>query len=72
MPRYVHLIPGPELSPEGKGNPGDVISVDKKSFTIACGEGALKILSLQPEGKKKMDTASFLLGNKIENGTKLG
>ena len=24
------------------------------------------------EGKKKMDTASFLLGNKIETGTKLG
>ena len=57
---------------EGKGNPGEVISVDKKSFTVACGEGALKIVSLQPEGKKKMDTASFLLGNKIETGTRLG
>ncbi len=57
---------------EGKGNPGEVISVDKKSFTVACGTGALKIVSLQPEGKKKMDTASFLLGNKIESGTKLG
>lgn len=57
---------------EGKGNPGEVIAVDKKSFTVSCGEGALKITSLQPEGKKKMDTASFLLGNKIETGTKLG
>ena len=57
---------------EGKGNAGEVISVDKKSFTVACGTGALKIVSLQPEGKKKMDTASFLLGNKIESGTKLG
>ena len=57
---------------EGKGNPGEIIEVDKKSFTVACGEGALKIVSLQPEGKKKMDTASFLLGNKIETGTKLG
>ena len=57
---------------EGKGNPGEVIAVDKKSFTVACGTGALKIVSLQPEGKKKMDTASFLLGNKIEIGTKLG
>ncbi len=57
---------------EGKGNPGEVIAVDKKSFTVACSEGALRIVSLQPEGKKKMDTASFLLGNKIETGTKLG
>ncbi len=57
---------------EGKGNPGEVIALDKKSFTVACSEGALRIVSLQPEGKKKMDTASFLLGNKIETGTKLG
>jgi len=57
---------------EGKGNPGEVISVDKKSFTVSCGDGALKIVSLQPEGKKKMDTASFLLGNKIETGIRLG
>lgn len=57
---------------DGKGNPGEVISVDKKSFTVSCGDGALKIVSLQPEGKKKMDTASFLLGNKIETGIRLG
>ena len=57
---------------EGKGNPGEVIAVDKKSFTVACAEGALRIVSLQPEGKKKMDTASFLLGNKIETGIRLG
>jgi methionyl-tRNA formyltransferase len=57
---------------EGKGNPGEVISVDKKSFTVSCGDGALKIVSLQPEAKKKMYTASFLLGNKIETGIRLG
>ncbi len=52
--------------------PGVVIAVDKKSFTIRCGKGALRILNLQLEGKKRMDTAAFLLGYKIEPGMCLG
>ena len=44
----------------------------KKSFTIACGEGALRILRLQPEGKKPMDTAAFLNGKKLEKGMQVG
>lgn len=52
--------------------PGSVIAVDKKSFTIRCGNGALKILNLQLEGKKRMDTSAFLLGYKIEVGGMLG
>lgn len=51
---------------------GTIIAVDKKSFTVRCKEGALRILNLQLEGKKRMDTAAFLLGYKIETGMKLG
>lgn len=65
------------LSKEDAGNlsdgiPGTIIDVDKKSFTVRCGEGALRILNLQLEGKKRMDTAAFLLGYKIEIGMKVG
>ncbi len=52
--------------------PGTVIAVDKKSFTVRCKEGALCIMNLQLEGKKRMDTAAFLLGYKIEIGKMLG
>ena len=52
--------------------PGTVVAVDKKSFTVRCGKGALRILNLQLEGKKRMDTAAFLLGYKIETGMQLG
>lgn len=52
--------------------PGTVIAVDKKSFTVACGSGALKITELQLEGKKRMDVMSFLLGYSIKVGDKLG
>ena len=52
--------------------PGTVVAVDKKSFTVRCGKEALRILNLQLEGKKRMDTSAFLLGYKIETGMQLG
>ncbi|MCR4838323.1 MAG: methionyl-tRNA formyltransferase [Eubacterium sp.] len=54
------------------GMPGEIIEVTKKFFTIACGGGALRIRKLQPEGKKPMDTAAFLNGNRLEVGDKAG
>lgn len=52
--------------------PGTVVAVDKKSFTVQCGKGALRVFNLQLEGKKRMDTAAFLLGYKVETGMQLG
>jgi len=52
--------------------PGTIIDVTKKDFTIQCGEGALKIISIQPEGKKRMDTDAFLRGNAMTTGEILG
>ena len=53
-------------------DPGTVIDIDKESFTIACGKNALKIFELQIEGKKRMDTKSFLAGFKLEKGKIFG
>ncbi len=50
------------------GEPGEIIEVGKKNFVVACGEGALRIRMVQPEGKKMMDAASFLNGNKLTVG----
>ena len=62
-----------EVQPvSGSGKAGDIIDADKTSFTVTCGDGAVRILALQPEGKKKMDTSAFLLGNRIEIGEHLG
>lgn len=52
--------------------PGCIVAVDRKSFTIRCGEGALRILNLQLEGKKRMDTSAFLLGYDVQVGNLLG
>lgn len=55
----------------GKGTPGEVIATDPKgvgSFTVACGEGALKVFGVIPEGKGKMGAGDFVRGRKIELG----
>lgn len=51
---------------DAKGMPGTIVAIDKESFTIATGEGGLRILSLQLEGKKRMETKDFLLGYPVE------
>lgn len=52
--------------------PGTVLSLQKKSFTVACGSGALEILELQPESKKRMPAQVFLNGHGITEGVVLG
>ena len=56
---------------KGSGEPGKVIAVDSKgvgSFTVACGEGALEVLGVIPEGKGRMSAGDFVRGRKIELG----
>lgn len=60
------------IEEEGTSEPGTVTAVDKKSFTVQCNPGALRITSLQLEGKKRMETAAFLLGYRITTGMQLG
>ena len=53
--------------------PGTVLLADKKGLRIACGDGGvLEILELQPDGKKAMSAAAFLMGHPIQTGTLIG
>ncbi len=44
--------------------PGTVVSNGPDGFVIACGHGALRILKVQPEGKRAMPAADYLRGRK--------
>ncbi|MDA9425736.1 MULTISPECIES: methionyl-tRNA formyltransferase [Bradyrhizobium] len=44
---------------KGSGTPGEVLD---DRLTIACGEGAIRILELQREGKARMQATDFLRG----------
>jgi len=50
----------------GKG--GEVVSLEKGKITVACGKGAIELLTVLPEGKKRMNAADFINGRKIEKG----
>jgi methionyl-tRNA formyltransferase len=50
------------------GTPGTLKLSGKNELWVRCGEGCLRIDNLQIEGKKRMDTAAFLLGHREELG----
>ena len=48
--------------------PGAVLKADKSGLLVQTGEGALRILQIQPEGKKMMDAKAFLNGSRVSEG----
>ena len=54
---------------EGEGPPGTVLD---DRFTVACGEGAVRILSAQRPGRRPIPAASLLRGFAIAPGDLLG
>ncbi|MBQ8583893.1 MAG: methionyl-tRNA formyltransferase [Clostridia bacterium] len=55
----------------GSGKAGEVISLDGTGdgyFTVACGEGALRVSAVIPEGKGKMTAGDLIRGRKIKLG----
>lgn len=55
-----------KVNTEVKLNPGEII-VKADKIIAGCGIDSLEILELQLEGKKRMDSESFLRGNHIFN-----
>lgn len=54
-----------------KAQPGTVVRVEKDAFYVQTGKGILKILEVQPEGKKRMAVKDFLLGYPVKAGETL-
>lgn len=51
---------------------GQILRADKNGLLVQTKEGCLNIKELQLEGKKRMDTASFLRGYPVDTGLTLG
>ena len=49
--------------------PGTVLAT--RPLTVACGEGAVQLLHVVPEGKKPMDGTSFAAGLRLKAGDSL-
>lgn len=51
---------------EGSGKPGKILGLTKTGLLIACGEGAVEVLSLQAEGGKRMAAPDYFRGHPLE------
>ena len=53
---------------EGDGAPGTVLDGE---FRVACGSGAVRLLTVQREGRSAQDAETFLRGFSLPAGTRL-
>lgn len=53
----------------GSGVPGTLLCADP--VTVACGEGALQLVTVQPEGKPRMAAKAWLRGARLPQGARL-
>jgi methionyl-tRNA formyltransferase len=56
----------------GSGEPGKLYQEDDNTLIVGAGSGRLRILVIQPEGKKPMTAAEFLRGHRGVAGKKFG
>ena len=54
---------------EASGEPGAVLD---DALLVACAEGALRLIEVQPAGKAAMDAGAYLRGNPLKMGAVLG
>ena len=60
-----------EIEPARAGAPGEILQADKTGLVIACGTGSLRVLELQREGGRRLNTADYLAGHPLAVGTTL-
>ncbi len=59
-------LPCPESQP---GAPGEVVDVDKTSLAVACAEGAVRLLEVQPAGRGRMSGGDYARGLRLKAGS---
>jgi methionyl-tRNA formyltransferase len=60
------------LARAAHGSPGSVLAAGGAGIDVATGDGALRLVEVQLEGKKRMAARVFLAGHPLPPGTRLG
>jgi methionyl-tRNA formyltransferase len=67
------IIHGAEVAPAPvDAHPGIVLPDEAGGLLVATGSGALRLLSIQPAGKKALSAGEFLRGYQVAPGERLG
>ena len=59
------------LKAEKSNSMGEAGSIVSENFEVCCGEGSIKVLSIQREGKRVQQINEFLLGTQIKKGSNI-
>jgi methionyl-tRNA formyltransferase len=60
-----------EVADQSSGSAGEVLESGRNGIVVACGHQALRILSLQREGGRRMSAQDFLAGHAVVSGQRL-
>lgn len=60
------------VGPTAAAVPGTVVAADPDGLDVAAGDGTLRLLEVQLEGKKRLEARAFLAGHRVAAGTRLG
>lgn len=60
------------VEPGAAGAPGEVVAAADGALVVACGEGAVRFVEVQREGRRRMDAAAFLAGAAVAPGDRMG
>ncbi len=67
----IYRVAGQRYPQKPDHRPGTILAVEKDSFRVACGDGDVTVLELQPENKRRMTAAEFINGYQPKVGTML-
>jgi methionyl-tRNA formyltransferase len=56
---------------EGRGEPGEILEVGRDGLVVACGDGALALGQVQPEGCRAMSSRDYARGRRVTKGERL-
>jgi methionyl-tRNA formyltransferase len=59
-------------APDARTSPGTVVARSSEGVLVVCGDGAVRLASVQPEGKARMDGEAFANGYRPAAGETLG
>lgn len=69
--RMLKILSARAETGDGK-EPGSIVGAEKDGFVVQAGQGRVRVLIVQPEGKKEMSAPDFWRGARLAKGDRLG
>jgi len=67
----LHRVAGRRYPEKPSHRPGTILQADPEALRVACGDGDVTLLELQPENKRRMTAADFVNGYRPQVGSLL-